>query len=235
MTRRSRLYRTLEKQSRKNLFLSLLGIIIVLFVITKFGIPVLANLSLFLSGSGSKEFKPLISTNFISSPVVAPLPSATNSAKITISGKSALELTIILYINDNVEDRIETDDKGNFTFDYTLSKGNNTIKAQAEKDNKKSDFSDSFNVVFDDAAPSITLNSPSDGQTFSKDQNIVNVAGTIDPQVRVTVNGFWAIVDDKNNFSYKLLLQNGENIIKIEAVDEAGNKTVKEVKVNYSP
>ena len=70
---------------------------------------------------------------------------------------------------------------------------------------------------------------------FEKDQSTVKVLGKTDPGVRVTVNGFWAVIDENNNFSYNLPLQNGENMIKIEAIDQAGNKTEKEIKVTYSP
>jgi outer membrane lipopolysaccharide assembly protein LptE/RlpB len=48
------------------------------------------------------------------------------------------------------------------------------------------------------------------------------------------VNGFWAVVDDNNNFSYTLPLQSGDNQIKIVAIDQAGNKAEKDLKVNFS-
>jgi bacillopeptidase F len=84
----------------------------------------------------------------------------------------------------------------------------------------------------------LDVSSPSDGQGFNKNQvntgNTINVAGKTDQGVSVTVNGFWAVVDDNNNFSYTLPLQNGDNQIKIVAVDLAGNKTEKDLKVNFS-
>jgi bacillopeptidase F len=79
------------------------------------------------------------------------------------------------------------------------------------------------------------VTSPTDGQTFAKDQGSVQVSGKTDNNVKITVNGFWAIVDDSNNFSYALPLQGGENQIKVVAEDKAGNTTQKDIKVTYNP
>ena len=95
-----------------------------------------------------------------------------------------------------------------------------------------------FDVVLKNSAPTLDISTPSDGQRFDKNSigsgNSISVSGKTDQGVSVTVNGFWAVVDDSNNFSYTLPLQNGDNQIKIIAIDQAGNKTEKDIKVNYS-
>jgi len=48
------------------------------------------------------------------------------------------------------------------------------------------------------------------------------------------MNGYWALME-VDRFSYTIQLKDGDNEIKIEAVDEAGNKTEKIVRVKYSP
>jgi bacillopeptidase F len=100
---------------------------------------------------------------------------------------------------------------------------------------KESEFSNVLTVAFKSAPPSLNLDSPSDGQSFSKDQNTATVKGVTDPDVKVTVNGFWAITDSQGNFSYDLPLQNGDNKITVIATDMAGNKNEKDIKVTYSP
>ena len=90
-------------------------------------------------------------------------------------------------------------------------------------------------VSYVKGTPKLTLTSPSDGQTFSKDSNKATIAGQTDPTDRVTVNGYWAIVDSKGNFTYALPLQNGDNQLKIIATDDAGNTTEVDKKVIYSP
>lgn len=234
--RRSRLTKNTEKRTRKTIVLSAIGIIIILFLLLKFGVEFLVNFSLFVSGSKGQQSSSN-NTNqidFVSPPTLSPIVSATNSAQIIISGKAVPSETITLYINNNNADEVQTDKNGVFVFIDNLTTGNNEIKAQATYKDKKSDFSDSSEVIFRNSPPSLNVSSPSDGQSFKKDQNSVNVAGSTDLGASVTVNGFWAIMDDNNNFSYNLPLQNGDNEIKIIATDQAGNKSEKDLKVNYS-
>ena len=234
--RRSRLSKNSEKKTRKTIILSAIGIVIILFLLLKFGVEFLVNFSLFVSGSRNQQ-NSTNNTNqidFVSPPMLNPILSATNSAQIIISGKGTPDETITLYVNNSNTDETQTDKNGSFVFTENLSSGNNQIKAQATYKNKKSDFSDTSNIVFKNAEPSLNISSPSDGQTFKKDQNSVNVSGSTDAGVSVTVNGFWAVMDDNNNFSYNLPLQNGDNQIKIIATDQAGNKSEKDLKVNYS-
>ncbi len=232
---RSRLSRRMEQKTKKNLLLSVLGIILVILLIFKFGIPLLINLSLLLSGSKTnQEQSQNHDPSFIAPPILDPFPEATSSANIIVSGIASKDETISLYINDSLIDSAKTKDNGTFSFKETITAGESTIKAKAIAGNKESEFSSALTTSFKSAPPSLKISSPSNGQSFSKDQNVTEVKGTTDSDVKVTVNGFWAISDDQGNFSYRLPLQNGENKIKIVAADTAGNKTEKEIKVNYS-
>ena len=232
----SRLSRRLESQYRKNLVLSVLGIIVVLVLLVKFGIPLLVNFSLFLSGQKkSEESSKSAGTAYLSPPVLNQSANATNSAEFIITGTAVKDEKIDLYVNDSLSEKKGVEDNGNFSFKVTLETGGNKIKAKARKDGKESDFSNELEVVYKNGPPSLSVNSPTDGQKFEKDQNTTRVLGKTDSGVRVTVNGFWAVIGENNNFSYNLLLQNGDNIIKIEALDQAGNKAEKEIKVIYSP
>lgn len=232
--KRSRLYRQLERENKKNIFLSIFGIVTVLFILLKFGLPALVSFSLFLSGSKQVSQPLQNSTEFVVAPQLNPLPTATKSANFELSGKSQPQAIINLYLNDGLLDKTQADKNGSFSFKSTYVKGDNKIYVKATLDNKTSNPSDSMNVFFKDNPPSLTVNSPSDGQQFSKDQNSINISGTTDPGVRITVNGFWAIVDQNNNFNYQFKLQNGDNNIKVEAIDQAGNTTDKQLKVKYS-
>ncbi|MCL5433055.1 MAG: hypothetical protein M1524_02980 [Patescibacteria group bacterium] len=238
MIAKSRLSRNYERQSKKNFILSILGIIIVLVLLIKFGIPMIVNFSLFISNfrenQSTSEKK---SEEFISAPVLDPLPNATNSAKTVITGIASSNQTVNLYINNELFDKTDSEDDGKFTFeDVTLDDGNNTIKARVVIDNsKKSDFSDEINIVYKNKAPNLTIDSPTDGQTFSKTENQIQIRGKTDPAVKVTVNDFWVIVDENGNFSYEISLKEGDNQIKVSATDEAGNNKTTELKVKYSP
>ena len=233
---RSRLSRRMETKSRKNLFLSVLGIVLVMFLMFKFGLPLLINLSLFLSGSKDNQVQ-LKNQDpfFIAPPILNSFPRATSSANIIVSGIASKNQTINLYINDNLIDKTKTKDNGSFSFKETISTGENVIKTKTVIGNKESEFSESITTSFKNTPPSLNISSPSNDQSFSKDQNVADIKGTTDTDVKTTVNGFWAITDESGNFSYRLPLQNGENKIKIIAVDIAGNRTEKEIKVIYNP
>lgn len=232
---RSRLSRRTEQKTRNNLTLSILGIILIILLVLKFGIPLLVNLSLFLSRSQNKEDTKIQNSSFIAPPVLDSYAQATASANIIISGIASSKETINLYLNNDLADSAKAGDDGRFSFKLTLKPGENIIKAKTIANNKESDFSNSIIVSFKNAPPSLSITIPTDGQSFSKDQNIAEIKGTTDADVKVTVNGFWAITDSSGNFSYSLPLQNGENKIKIVAIDLAGNKNEKEIKVTYSP
>ena len=232
---RSRLSKRMEQKTKKNLALSILGIVLVVFLSFKFGIPLLVNLSLFLSGSQSKVETKIQSSSFIAPPVLDSFPEATTSAEVIISGIASKKQTVNLYINYNLVDTVKAGDDGKFSFKQTIKPAENIIQAKSVVNEKESDFSNTIITAFKNAPPSLSLNSPTDGQSFSKDQNIASIKGATDTDAKVTINGFWAITDSNGNFSYSLPLQNGENKIRVEAIDIAGNKAIKEIKIIYSP
>jgi bacillopeptidase F len=220
------------------MILSIVGIAVILFILFRFGIDFLVNFSLFISGNKNQTITQTNQINYVAAPILNPLPQATNSAHIVISGKSAKDYQVLLYLNNSNVDQTNADKNGIFVFSEDLTNGNNQIKVKAEYNNKQSNFSDTIDVVYKNSPPTLDVSSPSDGQKFDKNSigsgSSINVVGKTDAGVSVTVNGFWAVVDDNNNFSYTLPLQNGDNQIKIVAVDQAGNKTEKDLKVNYS-
>lgn len=232
---RSRLTRRLERKTKKNFTLSILGIIFIFLFAFKFGIPLLINLTVFLSDSQNKDEISVQSPSFIAPPVLDSFPQATSSANIIISGIASKNQTIYLYINDDLVSTSKTNADGRFLFKETIKSGENIIKAKAIVSNAESEFSNNITTAFKNSLPPLTISSPSDGQTFSKDQSIAGIRGITDPNVKVTVNGYWAITDDNGNYSYNLPLQSGDNKIIIIATDIAGNKSEKEIKVNYSP
>lgn len=238
MKNNSRLTKRLERKSRKNIALSLLGITAIFFLIFKFGIPLLANATLFISATKEETKKEKINDakSYIQTPKLDPLQNATNSANIKISGEGSKNQTIVLYINKGLIDKINVDKNSKFVFkNVELEKGENIIQVRAIEKDKKSNYSEEVIVVLKKDPPSLTIDSPSNDQSFSKEENTAKVSGKTDTTSKITVNDHWVIVDSGGNFSYNLPLKNGENKIKIVATDDAGNKKEEERKVNYSP
>lgn len=233
---RSRLVRTIDRRSRRTLLFSLLGIIAVLATLFKVGIPLLVNFSLFI-GKFSKPYEEKANNQtFIAPPVLSPLPSATNSAILAVSGKVILAESVKLYLNGELVDKIQVE-KDRFSFPgLSLKAGENLIQARAvTKEEKESELSNQHIVVLKIDPPSLTLESPKDQQVFGKDESTILLLGKTDPGTKVTVNDFWAIVDEQGNFSYSLALASGENKIKVIATDEAGNKAEVQRSVTYAP
>lgn len=232
----SRLSKAQEKKALHKIVLSIVGIIVVLIILVKVAIPALINFSLFLANlrgdnntatSTSKN-----SPNYIIPPIFSSTFTATNSATVNLNGTAQSKEQVILYVNNNPVATQDVKDDGTFTFKgITLSPGDNTIKARAKKDNKLSDYSDSMTITFRNNQPTLTVDTPHDGDHVSN--STVQVYGKTDPDDTVTVNGFVAIVDSNGQYSYNLTLQNGDNQIKIIAQDNAGNQTEKDLKVNH--
>ena len=235
---RSRLNRNVEKKTKRNLFLSVVGILVVLFLLVKFGVPALINFSLFLAqGKDQQLAKQAANNQSILLPPTLDNPfSATNSATITVTGSAAANESIELFVNNDLVDTKSTEKDGSFAFqNVPLTSGGNTIKAKAKASNKETDFSNILSVTYRNNPPALSVDSPFDGQTFSggSQQNLL-VKGKTDASATVTVNGFWANTDSSGNYTYTLHLQNGDNQIKVIATDNAGNTAEKDVKVTFN-
>ncbi len=233
---RTRLSRKLVNQTKRKLLLYLIGTVAILFLIIKFGIPLLINFSLFMSGGKSgQDSTQQNSPSFVAPPSLNPYASATNSAQIKLNGSAQKNQTVKLFVNNQLVDSTSTKDDGSYSFDsVTLKNGDNTIQTKANVKDKESDYSNAITVTYNNKAPTLSVDSPSDGQSFSKDPSSITVTGKTDPDVIVTVNDFRAIVKDNGSYAYTLQLQNGDNQIKVIATDQAGNKTEKDLKVTYS-
>jgi len=236
MSDRSRLSKRMESQSRRNMVISITGIVVILFLVFKFGIPFITNVSGIMIAQKETSKKEVKGDTFVAPPVLDSLPDATNSAQIKVSGSTAPNKEVKVYVDGDLKDETKSDDKGNFSFNsVTLSKGNNeiTTKVAGDKDTV-SGPSDPMVVAYKSGNPTLSVDSPHDGDSFPKDSNSATIQGKTDPGNKVTVNDHWAIVNDEGSYSYTLPLSNGDNHIKIVAQDNAGNQTTKELTVKYS-
>ncbi len=234
----SRLTRRVEKQNKKQLYLSILGLVVFLIAIIKLGPPILALLGNAIDLISPKSQQSLDLSNApLQTPILDTLPPATPSSKIKVTGKSFYkEGEIELYLNDSLFKKTSVDEKGDFSFeDVTLIEGDNYIKARQTKNGKKSDYSEEKKITYIKNQPKLDINSPSDKATFKKADQEITVNGKTDPDNKVTINGFVAIVDSVGNFSYVLKLNEGDNKIKIEATNPVDMKTSKEITVSYNP
>ena len=163
MSRRSRLNKHLERQSKRTLIVSVVGIVLIGLALLKFGIPLIADLG-FLSSQivPKNETKKTDKEDvYLSPPSLDPLPSATNVEGIEVSGNSTTGENVVIYLNGSKfgESRIQD---GSFSLNVKLSEGANIIKAKAISEEKESEFSDSIRIDFRKNPPDLSIESPSD-------------------------------------------------------------------------
>lgn len=233
---KSRLRRSAIQHTRKTIFLTIAGIAAIVVLLIFFGIPLLINLSLIFEKSSDDKGQTSKEAVYIAPPFLDPMPQATNSATTTIKGSAQKDDTVLLFVNDEEVDEKKVDDANEFAFDnIKLEQGENSIKAKVKIDKDKlSDYSDELRITVLSNPPELSVDYPNDGKSFEKDDSPIEVRGKTEPNVKVTVNGYQAIVNTEGNFTYNLPLQGGDNHIKVIATDQAGNQTEKEVRVTYS-
>lgn len=237
MPRKSRLSKSFQRKSRNTLILSILAIAAILFLLFRYGIPLISDAS-FLFGRvtntvSNKEQNPTEEKEFVPVPTLDSLPKATNEGGVKVSGGSRSDLTIVIYLNGKQLSEIKPNENGDFEKELTLSEGENIIKAKALKGENESDFSESLTVVLKKEGPELSIDSPSDGAQISG-ANPIEVKGKSDPDTNILVNDFQAITNSNGEWSYFLTLKDGDNEIKVIATDAASNKTEKIIHVNYS-
>lgn len=231
----SRLRRFETKKQEKKIAISIVGIIAIFIFLGVFGVRILIGFSLFvdkLRGTPQQQ----VAQQLILPPELDPIPIATNSATIAVSGKGQAGMTVIVYINDTDTEKTTVDKDGSFNIpSVNLIDGSNTISAkQADDKNNVSALSEVFTIVSKKSKPLLEVSYPTDNQQIRQDQSSITVTGkTNDETNTVTVNDRLAIVRSDGSFSYDLNVPEGDSVMKIVATDTAGNQMTVERKINY--
>ena len=214
-------------------FLTLLLIAVLLF----WGIPSLVKLAVFLGDLRSSS-QPVSSEDAVppTVPILRPSAPATNSATLRISGFSEDGTTVVLSINGSDTHEVLVEANGEFLFDsVSLQPGENTISARSvDKAGNASRSSADVRVIYDNALPSLTVDSPQDRASFvGSSEKVLRVSGTSESDSVVRINGLFAILSTEGGFSSSLTLSPGDNTITVTASDRAGNETVVTRTVSY--
>lgn len=235
---KSRLTRRSEKQTKRQLYTSIGGIVAALFILYQFGPVVLTGTGSFLDSLFGKNKAQI---NYLSNapyqtPNLDPIPSATPSSELIVSGKTNYqEGTIEIYVNDDLARETDVLETGDFSATVRLTSGTNTVKARYVNGKKTSGFTQEHQVTYVKDAPKLDVQYPSDNAQFSKGDQQITVAGKTDPDSTVTVNSRIAIVAGDGSFTSPLNLSDGENKITIEATNSAGKTTSRTITVTYKP
>ena len=134
-----------------------------------------------------------------------------------------------------------TNSNGSFQAAVTLDEGHNTISARAV-DALGEDVTDVISLSLDMTPPYLTIESPKDGDTVRSNKIAVSglindiVRGTVaEGQALVTVNGKAASISNRSYLAEDIILNEGDNTLKIDGADNVGNTSSISIKVNYVP
>lgn len=225
-----------EKKFTRKLITSLAIVAASGIFVIFFGLPLLAKIVFFTSGGSQKQTQNSTDTSLILlPPTLDPIVTATNSARINVSGYSISDAMITVVVNDEEGAKIPTDKDGKFnTSEITLKEGENKINVFVVKKDQESSPSATYVVNYKKSGPKIEISSPSNGAKIHQDSRDIIIIGNTDEGNRLTINDRFVIVQNDGSFSFKVTLSDGDNTIKLQAIDEAGNKTDQELKVIFS-
>jgi bacillopeptidase F len=147
----------------------------------------------------------------------------TNEAGITVEGTASPDTTVEVLQNGEEAGSMEIGEDGSFAIDTELDEGENEFAAVTYVDGEDAADSDPVTITLDTEAPELTIDHPQDGERTNRET--ATVEGTVADENldMVTVNGQETAVSDDGEFSQRILLDEGENIIDVVATDLAGN------------
>jgi hypothetical protein len=225
-----------EEQLQKKLLLNLMGIATIILIVL-LSLFVFAPKIGFLFGLVSKYrneegYRP---TSKVSVPTFTDLPTAVKDPEIKLAGYAQAGVTVKLFVNGPESSRTVSGADGRFEFTgIKLNEGRNTLFAKAENSKgEESDKTDMFYITYDKTSPKIEELSPKDGDTIRNLDKRVTISGKINEKAKIIINGKIAIQKPDLSFDFLLGVNEGEVKIKIEVIDEAGNKVEKEITIKY--
>ncbi|WP_157087645.1 S8 family serine peptidase [Oceanobacillus damuensis] len=154
----------------------------------------------------------------------------TNDAAVTVEGTASSTTTVKLLNNGTEVGTAEVGDEGTFAIPTELTEGENEFTAVTVVNGEDATTSEAVTVTLDTVSPELTVDSPLDGNMTNRET--VTVEGTVSDEhlESVEVNGQDASFTD-GSYSKRLILEEGENVIEVVAVDAAGNTTAETITI----
>lgn len=234
----SRLTRTLERQSKKQLFIFIFASILIITVLGFFSTTIIDTIgNLMIADDSERDIANEHTVQPVTPPHFDNLPQATDSDSLNITGNVSRENgTVEIFVNNRKASSQEVKSGTEFEFrGIKLNEGENTVKGRYILNDRASEFTKIYVIHYTKEPPKLDEVSPSDGEEFKRGDQEIEVKGKTEPNNTVTVNDFRAIVNTQGEFSYFFKLNEGSNTIRIKATSPTGKETVKELKVSYHP
>lgn len=227
-----------ERQARKQVFIAFLvtGVIGLVFLFVL--LPLILRVAISLARNENPFQTELQDTLPPQLPVIEPIPPFRQEKNVEIKGFTEAEAIVKLVVDGKEHSQQTAGQNGSFTFSLTMDEGEHQFWLFAEdKAGNSSGITKQFVVTIDTTKPSLEVSDPQNNQVFTLPrEKTMDITGKMSEKGRVFVNGNRNSTDEEGNFTTRLQLSEGENIIKLYAEDEAGNRSdEQELKVEYRP
>ena len=235
----SRLLNKEEARNTRKLFISAALIIAILIALVFGGIPLLVKIAITFSDINNIN-SPIEQIDKIppAPPQISTPPEAVKISPLTLNGFSEPGTKVQVFLNESLFKEVVAAEDGTFMADnLNLTEGQNVLYVMAiDKALNQSQSSSKVSVVLDSKEPLLEISQPQNNTHFTGEkQRKIQIMGKTELEVFLTINNSSEILDKDGNFSSSLTLSEGENAITITALDLAGNKTERQIKVTYSP
>lgn len=171
-------------------------------------------------------------------PVMASLDAYVKTQILEVKGYTEAGAMVQLYVDGQQSNTVVANEDGSFVFSLDLTEGEHQITAEAadEAGNVSATAPVQF-VTVDVTAPTIAIDHPANGVTFSLPrERALTVTGKLSEAGVVYVNQAMVQTNDEGVFSVPFQLGEGENTLTVRGQDKAGNETEsQELKVHYRP
>ncbi len=230
--------RRLERHQKKifirNLILTTAALIFLMIFIFIIGIKVLLSSVIFISQLIKKDQNKIESVkteNFFGNLDITDIPTATNSSRIYISGRSLNYDIITIFLNEKKIKEIKANDNFEEIING-LEEGTNQIYLLAKSEKtKNTEKTPVYNVLLKTSKPTLEIIEPNDNSRINNEE--IKISGKTDKDSSVEVNNLPIVVNALGNFETFVKLQPGENKIIVSASDIAGNLQSKTITVIY--
>ncbi|MCF6460175.1 hypothetical protein C3E88_03850 [Clostridium sp. Cult3] len=167
--------------------------------------------------------------NTVDTPVITNLKELnyTNQDSIIVEGTVTADGKVNVYVN-SVVTPVEAEN-GIFSAEVELPLEENTIMVTAELNGVETEPSQPIIVRKDKEAPALVVTEPVDNVKINSE--VVHVRGNAVDNIELAqllINDVEVEVDEEGNFHKRLMVNPGENVITVKAVDGAGNEAIVE-------
>ncbi|GEM_PF-583509 len=147
-------------------------------------------------------------------------------ANLSIQGLTDADAVVQLQGDARI---IPVDKEGQFSLKRQLAEGTNAIELSAT-DPAGNITKIKREAILVTRPPEVKITSPSN-DTWTN-ESLIKIAGVVPAKTLIKVNGQEATIAETGEFQHEVVVQEGDNILRLEATDDVGNKTSQEVIVH---